>query len=80
MDSIQSMLDDFSEKLGEAATTPAANHLFQVREVTKLVKAKAKEFHNVVARGLFVCKRARQDIQLAMSFLCMRVREPDKDD
>ena len=74
------MLDDFSEKLEEAAAMPAANHLFQVREVTKLVKAKAKEFHNMVTRGLFVCKRARQDIQLAISFLCTRVREPDEDD
>ena len=59
---------------------PAADHLLQVRESTKLDKAKAEEFHNAVARGSFACKRARQDIQLAISFLCTRVKEPDKDD
>ena len=77
IDCLQSMFDDFSEDLKTTATTPAAKHLFQVRETTKLDKARAEEFHNVTARGLFACKRARQDVQLVISFLCTRAKEPD---
>ena len=78
-DHVQLMLDDFSENLGEAASMPAADHSFQVREATKLETTKAQELHNVAARGSFACERAKQDIQLAISFLCTRVKEPDKD-
>ena len=37
-------------------------------------------FHNMVARGLFVCKRSRQDIQTAIAFLSTHVSIPDTDD
>ena len=79
-DCLQSMFDDFSADLKTTAASPAADHLFQVRETTKPDKARAEEFHNVTARGFFTCKRARQDIQQAISFLCTRVRELDLDD
>ena len=80
-DYVQSMVDDFSEELGTPAVTPVAEHLFQVRDSsTKLSEGKATEFHNQVARGLFLCKRSRPDIQVAIAFLSTRVREPDEDD
>ena len=61
--------------------TPAGEHLFKVREdVAKLDQEKAEEFHSVVAAALFVCKRARDDMQPTVSFLCTRVKEPDQDD
>jgi hypothetical protein len=37
-------------------------------------------FHSTVAKLLYVAKRARQDILLTVSFLTMRVKEPDQDD
>jgi hypothetical protein len=37
-------------------------------------------FHHNVAKLLFLCKRARPDIQTAVSFLCTRVKCPDVDD
>lgn len=68
---------DFS---GEAAT-PAAAHLFEVDlEATKLCPEKATTFHHLVAKALFLCKRARPDTQMTVGFLCSRVKEPDVDD
>ena len=77
---LQSMFDDFSGNLNTTAASLAADHLFQVRETTKLDTVRAQEFHNVMSRELFACKRARQDVQLAISFLCTRVRELDLND
>jgi hypothetical protein len=37
-------------------------------------------FHHITARLLFLCKRARPDIQTAVAFLCTRVKAPDTDD
>jgi hypothetical protein len=47
--------------------------------VEKLSYKRAKTFHSIVARLLFVAKRARPDILLAVSFLTTRVKEPDTD-
>ena len=33
-------------------------------------------FHHLAAKLLFLCKRARPDIQTAFTFLCTRVKEP----
>jgi hypothetical protein len=71
------MLD---EMIGEAPP-PAANHLFVVNNnQTKLDEQKAQFFHAYVAKTLFVCKRARPDLQTVVAFLCTRVKEPDEDD
>ena len=37
-------------------------------------------FHKVVAQLLYLCKRARPDIGLAVHYLCTRVKGPTKDD
>jgi hypothetical protein len=61
--------------------SPAANHLFNVdQKAQKLDTSKKEFFHHVVAQLLFLCKRARPDIQTAVSFLCTRVQFPDVDD
>lgn len=46
----------------------------------KLNKVKAKAFHNIVTKALYIMKRARPDISVAIAFLTTRVREPDHDD
>ena len=80
---VDSLIKKFKclNKLGAAKPkTPAAEHLFTVRdEVEKLYAEKAEEFHSAVAAALFVSKRARDDIQPVASFLCTRVKEPDQD-
>ena len=81
---VKAMVEDFKypEELGnKVPKTPGAPHLFEVRDdVEKLDADKAEEFHHVVAKGLFVCKRSRDDIQPTIAFLCTRVQEPDQDD
>jgi hypothetical protein len=37
-------------------------------------------FHTYVAKTLFLCKRARPDLQTAVAFLCTRVKACDEDD
>jgi len=82
---IQDVIDCFKEELPEEkiknVTTPAINNLFKTRDsnVVKVSMQKASVFHSTVAKLLFVAKRARPDILLAISFLTTRVKEPDKD-
>ena len=53
------MTEDFPDDGKRTATAPAALHFFNVRDdVEKLSEEDAVLFHNLVARGLFSCKRA----------------------
>jgi hypothetical protein len=72
--------EEFDGDVTRNAATPAASYLFQVRDVPKLSKQKAENFHSVVALLLYISKRCRFDIQIAVAFLCTRVSAPDEDD
>ncbi len=75
------MLADLPDEFDGEAPTPAANHLFTVDDnQTKVDEAKAQFFHTYVAKTLFLCKRARPDLQTAVAFLCKRVNGCDEDD
>jgi hypothetical protein len=76
------MLADMPPEWSGEAATAAANHLFEVntKDPTMLDDDKATMFHHNVAKLLFLCKRARPDIQTAVAFLCTRVKGPDSDD
>ena len=63
------MIDVFPDKINKKSTTPAAAHLFKVREIKKLEEERAMMFHTITAKGLFICKRARPDIQTTIAFL-----------
>jgi len=75
------LMDEPDEPVKIVATS-VTNNLFKVRNNggIKLSKAHAGTFHATVAKLLFVAKRARPDILLAVSFLTTRVKEPDSDD
>ena len=79
---IDRMLADAPEELMKGpCTSPAANHLFNVNEnATKLDASSAIIFHHLTAQLLYLAKRTRPDLLLAVSFLCTRVQEPDEDD
>ena len=80
---VQSMIDEWKElePIKGRPNTPAALHLFEVREdVEKLSEQKAQWFHHFTAKALYVCKRARPDIQPTVAFLTTRVKQPDEDD
>ena len=79
------MIREFPEVIRGSVATPAAEHLFQVRDADEptrrvLPEEQAVTFHHVTAQLLFVSQRARRDIQTAVAFLTTRVKEPDEDD
>lgn len=83
VDCATKMVKDFPVNLADVkeVKTPAAEHLLKVRDAApKLNEHKAQMFHNMVARGLFVCKRSRGDIQPTIAFLTTRVSKPNEDD
>ena len=81
---IEGVIENFKyndEIQAKKAATPAADHLLKVNDNAKKLDYKiAEEFHTTVAKCLFVCKRARVDIQTTIAFLCTRVKAPDEDD
>ena len=78
---IDNMLADLPEDMCGTVTSPAADHLFTVNETgKKLPRDQAELFHHNVAKLLFLCKRARPDIQTTVAFLTTRVMAPDEDD
>ena len=61
--------------------TPAISTLFQVNELLdKLDEDDTDYFHRTVARFLYAAMQTRPDIQVAISFLCKRVKEPNTGD
>ena len=60
------------------APTPAGEHLFKQGQSKKLEIKGAEIFHMTVAKGLYVCKRARPDIQPTIAVLCTRVKQPEE--
>jgi hypothetical protein len=60
--------------------TPAGDNLFNQGTGAKLDTKRLEIFHAFVAKGFFLCKRARPDIQQAILVLCMRVRDPNQAD
>ena len=81
-DYVANMLDEFPIHLtkDDVAPTPATADLFAQPPSVPLPKDKAELYHTFVAKGLFLCKRARPDTQTAIAALCTRVKPPTQDD
>jgi hypothetical protein len=61
--------------------TPASDHLFSISEDSSLLStARARQFHSVVASLLYLAKRTRPDILLAVGFLTTRVLHSTEED
>ena len=81
VDYVKECLAEFPETLEKEVKTPAASNLFEVRdEIPLLDPSLAKLFHRIVAKLLFVCKRARPDIQVPIAFLSTRTTKSNEDD
>ena len=79
---LQKIIEEWPEQLTATKTNPASDHLFTVRDEKdqELLPAEmASQFHRTTAQLLFLCMRARPDIQTAVSFFTTRVKEPDQD-
>jgi hypothetical protein len=82
-DYIQGMLDELPPSMDGFAATPASENLFISRadnDRTLLSEEDSDLYHHNTAKLLFLCKRARPDVQTAVSFLTTRVKSPDVDD
>jgi len=78
---IKQILEEAPYDMEGIAKTPATCHLFNVNDgAKKLSEEKAQLFHHMVAKLLYLCHRTQQDIQMAIAFLCTRVKCPDEDD
>ncbi|KAG7353002.1 reverse transcriptase RNA-dependent DNA polymerase [Nitzschia inconspicua] len=63
------------------SATPAGNHLFVVdKNAQKLSQTNSDLLHRMTTQLLYLCKRARPDLQTAVAFLTTRVVAPDCDD
>ena len=77
---VEKMITSLSKERDGEASTPAANHLFDVDEDSPLVDQKrAQLFHIYVAKTLFLRKPARPDLQIAAAFLTTRVKGLNED-
>jgi hypothetical protein len=64
-----------------AKMSSAPDNLFMVNEdCEKLSNEAAAAFHTLVAKALYVTKRARLDISMAIAFLTRQVRSPNIED
>ena len=71
IDYIGKMLDNIPEDMKGESATPADHHLFDIAEdTTKLSQDDADLFHHFVAQLLYLLKRVRPYIQIAVSLLC----------
>jgi len=72
MEYIKNIIKDFPEEIVGTKTSPAAHHLFTVRDpsLAKVLPEKqAMAFHRSTAQLLFLSARARRDIQPTTAFL-----------
>ena len=79
---VYDMLSDFPIKFRkeQTATSPASDKIFTAG-VGKLIEPQHQEiFHTFVAKGLFLSKLARPDIQQAIAVLATRVMCPNEGD
>ena len=74
-------INNFPEDILSSASTPASDHLFQVRghDAVLLPKEQAIAFHHTVAQLPFVSAWALHDIQTLVAFLTTWVKGPDDD-
>jgi hypothetical protein len=80
--SMRSYIEDILEMYGKdikECVTPAKTNLFTINQSPLLNKQDKELFHSIVTKLLYLGKRGRPDILLAVQFLCTRVKVTSKD-
>ena len=78
---IDEAIEQFGEEMLTPYKTPAVTHLFTIdTECPRLSEDKRQLFHSIFAKLLWVGKKARPDILVALSFLGKRTLVADEDD
>jgi hypothetical protein len=80
-DYLEDILEDMPDDMNGTSPTPASDNLFEVDEDSPPLNEKESDFfHRTTARLLFAAKRARPDLQVAIAYLCTRVKSPNRSD
>jgi hypothetical protein len=80
-DYLEDIIDEMPDDMKGTAPTPASDNLFDVdTESPPLNEKESDFFHRTTARLLFAAKRARPDLQVAVAYLCTRVKSPNQSD
>ena len=78
---IETMMKEFEHDVEATKRSPWSDKLFKVSTSAKKLEEERKaEFHTFVMKAMFLCKRARPDIQPGVCFLSTRTAEPDESD
>jgi hypothetical protein len=78
---LEDILSEMPSDMEGVARTPAQDDLFTVDESSTLLNVKDADFyHRTTARLLFAAKRARPDLQVAVAYMCTRVKAPKVSD
>jgi hypothetical protein len=78
---IKQMIKDFGYDIKSIKTNPWTEKLFKVNTESKNVDEERRAvFHTFVMKAMFLCKRARPDINPVIGFLSSRVKEPNEGD
>jgi len=79
--SMPSKMDDVIGDVTGKAETPAGMNLFSIDTMSKLLnEEEKKKFHSTTAKLLYIAKRTRPDVLLAVNFLTTRVQNPTEED
>ena len=72
---LEELIIEFGEEIGNGVTTsPAGKYMFSVDENSpKLDEERAKKFHSITAKLLYLSNRARVYLKLAVDFFTTRV-------
>ncbi len=77
---VEKVIESYERAL-DIRRAPGKKRVFMVSEDKVAVSASEKQlFHTVVAKLLYLAKRARPDILMVVSFLCTRVKAPTLED
>jgi hypothetical protein len=78
---LDQMQEDFPYPVVASTTTPWTEKLFKVdNDSPHLEEERRKVFHTFTMKNMFVAKRARPDINVAIGFFAGRVKQPNEGD
>jgi hypothetical protein len=80
-DYLEDIMAEMPDDMRSTSPTPASDNLFDVDENSTPLNEKESDFiHRTTARLLFAAKRARPDLQVAVAYLCTRVKSHNQSD
>jgi hypothetical protein len=79
---MEDMIDCFAKEVTskDKRPTPMERNGFNVDDSEPIDEERKENFHTVVAKGLYACKRGRPDLHTAISYLTTRVLNPNETD